>query len=104
MGAIYSLGAICAVPFVAFVTDTWGRRFAILFGSIIMIIGAALQTAAQNCTSLLCIPRYLTDASHSRHVRHLPIHHGNWYRVRYCRCLVFDWRWVEACRMHQALD
>ena len=49
MGAIYSLGAICAVPFVAFVTDTWGRRFAILFGSIIMIIGAVLQMASQNC-------------------------------------------------------
>ncbi|TFK23547.1 hexose transporter [Coprinopsis marcescibilis] len=48
MSAIYSLGAIVAVPFVPYVTDRFGRRFAILLGSIIMVLGAALQTAAQN--------------------------------------------------------
>ena len=58
MGAIYSLGAICAVPFVAFVTDTWGRRFAIFFGSVIMIIGAALQTASQNF-AMFVISRFI---------------------------------------------
>ncbi|KAH6879915.1 hexose transporter [Coprinopsis sp. MPI-PUGE-AT-0042] len=58
MGAIYSLGAICAVPFVAFITDTWGRRFAILFGSIIMVIGATLQTAAQNF-AMFVISRFI---------------------------------------------
>ena len=50
LSALYSLGSICSLPFVPFVTDKLGRRWAILFGSIIMVIGAALQTAAQDCT------------------------------------------------------
>lgn len=49
MSAVYSLGAICALPAVAWVTDSLGRRNAILLGSVIMIIGAIIQTAAQNC-------------------------------------------------------
>lgn len=51
MSAMYSLGAIAALPIVPFVTDTLGRRRAIIFGSILMIIGAVLQTASQNCES-----------------------------------------------------
>ena len=50
LSALYSLGSICSLPFVPLVTDKWGRRFAIAFGSVIMIIGAALQTASQDCT------------------------------------------------------
>ena len=50
LSALYSLGSICSLPFVPFVTDKMGRRWAILFGSVIMVIGASLQTAAQNCT------------------------------------------------------
>ena len=49
LSALYSLGSICSLPFVPLVTDKWGRRFAIAFGSVIMIIGAALQTASQDC-------------------------------------------------------
>ncbi|TFK23548.1 hexose transporter [Coprinopsis marcescibilis] len=48
MSAIYSLGAIAAVPVVPFITDKFGRRFAIFFGSVIMVAGAILQTASQN--------------------------------------------------------
>ncbi|PPQ96346.1 hypothetical protein CVT26_005030 [Gymnopilus dilepis] len=48
MSAMYSAGAILALPFVAAVSDSLGRRFAIGFGSVIMIIGAALQAASQN--------------------------------------------------------
>ncbi|RDB20183.1 Lactose permease [Hypsizygus marmoreus] len=48
ISAMYSLGAIVVLPLVPLVTDGLGRRNAILLGSIIMIIGAALQTAAQN--------------------------------------------------------
>ncbi|KAF8887256.1 hexose transporter [Gymnopilus junonius] len=48
MSAMYSAGAILALPFVAAVSDGLGRRFAIGFGSVIMIIGAALQAASQN--------------------------------------------------------
>ena len=49
MSAIYSLGAIVVLPFVPWVSDRLGRRWAIVFGSILMVIGAALQTASQNC-------------------------------------------------------
>ena len=51
MSAIYSAGAIIALPFVPVITDGLGRRRSIAFGSIIMIIGATLQTASQNCQS-----------------------------------------------------
>lgn len=50
---MYSLGAIVVLPFVPYITDTLGRRNAIVFGSVLMIIGAAIQTAAQNCAWLL---------------------------------------------------
>lgn len=49
MSAMYSAGAIVALPFVPMVSDNWGRRRAIVLGSILMLIGAAIQTAAQNC-------------------------------------------------------
>ncbi|KJA17706.1 hypothetical protein HYPSUDRAFT_46033 [Hypholoma sublateritium FD-334 SS-4] len=48
MSAIYSAGAIIALPFVPIITDGLGRRRSIAFGSIIMIIGATLQTASQS--------------------------------------------------------
>lgn len=49
MSAIYSLGAIVVLPLVPWVSDHLGRRMAIVFGSVLMVIGAALQTASQNC-------------------------------------------------------
>ncbi|KAJ7618656.1 hexose transporter [Roridomyces roridus] len=48
MTAMYSLGAICALPLVPYVNDHLGRRMAIAVGSVLMVIGAALQTASQN--------------------------------------------------------
>lgn len=49
LGAIYSLGAIVVLPFVPWVNDKFGRRWCILVGSFIMIFGAVLQAASQNC-------------------------------------------------------
>ncbi|KAF2462830.1 general substrate transporter [Lindgomyces ingoldianus] len=46
--AMYSLGALLAVPFVPFVSDRLGRRRTILFASVIMIMGAAIQGGSQN--------------------------------------------------------
>jgi MFS family permease len=46
---MYSLGAICALPLVPLVNDRLGRRTAVLFGSVLMVIGAALQASAVNC-------------------------------------------------------
>ncbi|KAJ7174872.1 general substrate transporter [Mycena filopes] len=48
MSAAYSLGAIVALPAVPYVNDVLGRRMAIIVGSILMVIGAILQTASQN--------------------------------------------------------
>ncbi|KAH9854869.1 hexose transporter [Lenzites betulinus] len=58
LSALYSLGSICSLPFVPFVTDRYGRRFAIIFGSIIMVIGSALQTASQDF-AMFVIARFL---------------------------------------------
>ncbi|RDX55288.1 hexose transporter [Lentinus brumalis] len=58
LSALYSLGSICSLPFVPYVTDKWGRKFAIAFGSVIMIIGAALQTSSQDF-AMFVIARFL---------------------------------------------
>lgn len=49
MTAAYSLGCLLSLPFIPFVVERFGRRLAIVFGSCIMLVGVALQTAAQNC-------------------------------------------------------
>ncbi|ESK94080.1 hexose transporter [Moniliophthora roreri MCA 2997] len=54
MSAIYSLGAIIVLPVVPWVSDHLGRRWAIIVGSIIMMIGAAIQAAAQNFAMFVC--------------------------------------------------
>lgn len=48
MSAIYSLGAILVLPVVPLICDKLGRRGGIVFGSILMLIGAAIQTASQS--------------------------------------------------------
>ncbi|KAK7029379.1 hypothetical protein VNI00_014633 [Paramarasmius palmivorus] len=54
MSAIYSLGAIIVLPAVPWVSDHLGRRWAIILGSIIMMMGAAIQAAAQNFAMFVC--------------------------------------------------
>ncbi|KAH8695791.1 hexose transporter-like protein [Phaeosphaeriaceae sp. PMI808] len=46
--ACYNLGAITSIPFVAIVSDHLGRRKSIVFGSVIMMIGAIMQGLSQN--------------------------------------------------------
>lgn len=53
MVSMYSLGSLAAVPFVSSVVDKIGRRYSILFGSVISIIGGILQGSALNCESLM---------------------------------------------------
>jgi MFS family permease len=50
--ACYNLGGITAIPFVAIVSDRFGRRLSVVFGSVIMVLGALLQGLAQNCECL----------------------------------------------------
>jgi len=47
--ACYNLGALTSIPFVALVSDHVGRRWSIVFGSCIMIIGAIMQGLSRNC-------------------------------------------------------
>jgi len=48
MAASYSLGSVLALPFVPYINERYGRKTAIVIGSIIMILGAIIQGAAQN--------------------------------------------------------
>lgn len=47
--ACYNLGALTSIPFVSIVSDHVGRRWSIVFGSVIMIIGSIMQGLSQNC-------------------------------------------------------
>ncbi|KAF2842440.1 general substrate transporter [Patellaria atrata CBS 101060] len=56
--AIYSLGALLAIPFVPYASDRLGRRKTIFMASIVMIIGAVLQGCSQNY-SMFMFSRWL---------------------------------------------
>jgi sugar porter (SP) family MFS transporter len=44
----YSLGAVLSLPFVPWVSNKLGRRWSVLSGSVVLLVGAILQGAAQN--------------------------------------------------------
>jgi len=46
--AAYPIGGIVAIPFISFVSDTFGRRAGLALGASLCILGATLQSAAQN--------------------------------------------------------
>jgi len=46
--ACYNLGAITSIPFISLVSDRFGRRKSIVFGSTIMCIGAIMQGLSRN--------------------------------------------------------
>jgi sugar porter (SP) family MFS transporter len=48
LNAIQNIGTFGALPFSPYVTDYFGRRFAIFLGASLMCAGAAIQTASQN--------------------------------------------------------
>jgi MFS family permease len=52
VSACYQLGSIIGVPFAPYINQRFGRRWPIMGGSIIMIIGALIQGFAQNSRSL----------------------------------------------------
>ncbi|KAG9317747.1 general substrate transporter [Chiua virens] len=53
MSAMYSLGSVGALPFVSSIVDKFGRRFPILLGGTISIIGAILQGSASTFTMFI---------------------------------------------------
>lgn len=58
LSALYPLGSIFSLPLVPHVTDQFGRRWAIMFGSVFMVIGALLQTGAQDFATFV-IARFI---------------------------------------------
>lgn len=61
IAAIYSLGAICALPFIPLINDRYGRRWCVFFGSCVMIVGAFLQgfsNGGAQTFPLSVIPRF----------------------------------------------
>ncbi|KAL0765630.1 hypothetical protein CaCOL14_011854 [Colletotrichum acutatum] len=53
LSAIYSLGALMAIPFVPYFSERLGRRRTILMGSWIMVLGAGLQAGSRNVDMFL---------------------------------------------------
>ncbi|KAF2796051.1 general substrate transporter [Melanomma pulvis-pyrius CBS 109.77] len=51
--ALYSLGSIASLPVTPFIADTFGRKWAIGGGCVIMIVGAAVQGAAKNLSMFM---------------------------------------------------
>ncbi|KAG9120640.1 hypothetical protein FRC07_003796 [Ceratobasidium sp. 392] len=48
VNAVQNLGVLVALPFAPFVSDTFGRKKALILGALIMLGGVALQTASTN--------------------------------------------------------
>lgn len=48
LNAIQNVGQLVGMPFCAWICDTWGRKPALLGSAFVLIIGVALQAAAQN--------------------------------------------------------
>lgn len=46
--AIQSIGGIVGLPLAPWLNDKYGRRMALFLGNIVIVIGVALQTGAQN--------------------------------------------------------
>ncbi|TPX08512.1 uncharacterized protein E0L32_009999 [Thyridium curvatum] len=53
LNAMYSLGALMAIPFIPTVSQYLGRRHTIVAGSLIMCMGAGLQAGARNTDMFL---------------------------------------------------
>lgn len=57
VAAAYSLGAILSVPFVPIVAQKFGRRWSIMLGSMIMVLGSILQGFAVNGEQVQEVPK-----------------------------------------------
>ncbi|KAI0172367.1 MFS general substrate transporter [Hypoxylon sp. FL1284] len=53
LNAMYSLGALMAIPFIPSVSQYLGRRWSIMTGSLILCLGAGLQAGARNSDMFL---------------------------------------------------
>ncbi|KAF7927724.1 uncharacterized protein EAE98_006106 [Botrytis deweyae] len=59
VAAAYSLGAILSVPFVPMLAQRFGRRWSIMFGSIVMVVGSFLQGFSINAAMYIVARMFL---------------------------------------------
>lgn len=50
--ASFNIGAVSGIPLIPFFNDRYGRKFCVVFGSVLISIGVIIQTAAINSWSL----------------------------------------------------
>lgn len=50
---MYTIGGVCALPFVGPLLDNWGRRFGMFIGCSCVIIGSILGGTANNLGQFL---------------------------------------------------
>jgi MFS family permease len=77
MNACYQLGSIFGVPIAPWVNKTYGRRWAIMIGSIVMVVGALLQGFAQHGKHLLCFLCYFHRQSLSLYLNGIFVRGSN---------------------------
>lgn len=53
ISSFYSIGSVSALPFIGPLTDTWGRRYGIIIGCLVVIMGTIVQGTAH------ALPQYL---------------------------------------------
>ncbi|OIW30086.1 general substrate transporter [Coniochaeta ligniaria NRRL 30616] len=53
LSAMFSIGSVCALPFIAPLGDTWGRRVGICVACVLIILGTIVQATAE------ALPQYL---------------------------------------------
>jgi MFS family permease len=59
---MFGFGSVFAIPFVAWFNDRYGRKAAIILGTLFCIVGVALQTAAINSKKKkITIPCFLSQ-------------------------------------------
>jgi MFS family permease len=91
VAASYSLGAICALPFIPMFNQRYGRRWSIFFGSAISIVGAIIQGLSVHGTSI-------THPGKTRLTRYSwDVYRGSdavrfWYSILHYLRISNDWR------------
>ncbi|KAJ5620923.1 hypothetical protein N7510_004907 [Penicillium lagena] len=81
-GSIYSIGGLAGLPFAPYIADHYGRRIAIITGCLLLFVGVAVQSAAQNFSMFIAArffvgfgnsivsnaaPLLLTEICHPQH-------------------------------------
>ncbi|KAK5270509.1 hypothetical protein LTR99_004951 [Exophiala xenobiotica] len=81
-GSIYSIGSLAGLPFAPYLSDTFGRRIAIMVGCLFLFAGVAIQSASQNFSMFIAgrffvgfgnsmcsnsAPLLLTELAHPQH-------------------------------------